>query len=180
MTKRKKPFWELTDDVIEPPRIADIYSSPGHLIRRAQQISSSLFADELGQFGLTPIQYASLLAIRDKPDIDQRALGRTIAIDRSTIGTVIKGLLDKGLVIRRTPPDNLRVKVLRITDEGEALLGSTSVEISRVQRRLLAPLEPQERERFMELLLRLVDLNNNLSRAPLNLSPRRAREKGGR
>ena len=37
---------------------------PGHLIRRAQQISTALFAEECAAFDLTSVQYAALAAIR--------------------------------------------------------------------------------------------------------------------
>lgn len=158
-------FWDKDDDT--PPTMEGIYQSPGHLIRRCHQISVSIFAEELGGFGLTPIQYAALLMVRDKPGIDQRGLGRMIAIDRSTIGAVIKGLEDKSLITRSVPPNNLRIKIMNITAEGEALLSQTVKEIARVQRRLLAPLGRDEQAAFLSLLSRVVDVNNTHSRAPL-------------
>jgi MarR family transcriptional regulator, lower aerobic nicotinate degradation pathway regulator len=151
----------------KPPSLREVYAAPAHLIRRCHQISVSLFAEELGEYGLTPIQYAAMLAVRDKPGIDQRGLGRTIAIDRSTIATVVKSLEARLLVRRITPPDDLRVKRLYISQDGEALLSRTVEEISRVQQRLLAPLTEAEQDLFMSLLARLVDVNNRFSRAPL-------------
>lgn len=159
-------FWE-TAQVLDPPAIEDIYASPGHLIRRSHQISVSLFAEELGELGLTPVQYASLLAIRDRPNIDQRSLGRLIAIDRSTIGTLLKGLEKRGLIERHTPANDKRAKALIITPAGEALLNSTIEGIGRVQSRLLAPLTKQEQQSFLKLITKLVELNNDQSRAPL-------------
>ncbi|ALG91489.1 MULTISPECIES: MarR family winged helix-turn-helix transcriptional regulator [Actibacterium] len=162
-------FWD--DAVVKntPPTIEDIYRSPGHLIRRCQQISASVFADELGEFGLTPVQYASLLAIRDRPDIDQRSLGRMIAIDRSTIGTVMKGLEDRELITRTTPPNNLRIKVMRVTERGETLLIKSVNAIANVQKRLLAPLCPEDQKTLLRLLSQVVDVNNSQSRAPLEI-----------
>ena len=64
-------FWEKANASPGVPKISGMYRSPGHLIRRCQQISASLFAEELGAFDLTPIQCASLLAIRDEPGIDR-------------------------------------------------------------------------------------------------------------
>ena len=166
-------FWEGRRKNDTPPKIDDIYESPGHLIRRCQQISVSLFADELGEMGLTPIQYASLLAIRDQPGIDQRSLSRIIAIDRSTVGTVLRTLENKGLVERTVPSDNLRVKTAQISAEGEALLNNTADAIAEVQRRLLKPLGSEEQEVFLGLLSKLVSINNAQSRAPLDLQTRK-------
>src|SRR4051794_20278745 len=70
----------------------DLYSMPGHLIRPAQQISSALFAEECGEFDLTSVQYAALVAIRENPDVDATRLSALIAFDRSTIGDVLERL----------------------------------------------------------------------------------------
>jgi MarR family transcriptional regulator, lower aerobic nicotinate degradation pathway regulator len=65
----------------------DLHSTPGHLIRRAQQISSALFAEECGKFDLTSVQYAALVVIKGNPDVDATRL----STDRSTIGTYWRG-----------------------------------------------------------------------------------------
>ena len=38
----------------------DLHAKPGHLIRRVQQLSSALFAEECAVFDLTSVQYAAL------------------------------------------------------------------------------------------------------------------------
>jgi MarR family transcriptional regulator, lower aerobic nicotinate degradation pathway regulator len=48
------------------------------------------------------------IAIRDRPGIDQRALADQGAFDRSTIGTVLKTLEERGLILRAAPKQNLR------------------------------------------------------------------------
>ena len=40
-----------------------VYEMPGHLIRRAHQLSTAIFAEECAEFDLTPVQYAALEAI---------------------------------------------------------------------------------------------------------------------
>ncbi|NTF34228.1 MarR family winged helix-turn-helix transcriptional regulator [Rhizobium skierniewicense] len=165
-------FWDGARGGEAPPRIDDIYESPAHLIRRCQQISVSLFMEELGELDLTPIQYASLLAIRDQPDIDQRSLSKIIAIDRSTVGTVLRTLEVKGLIERAVPSDNQRIKTARISQEGERVLVDTSDRIAAVQRRLLKPLDVHDQKVFLSLLSKLVSVNNIHSRAPLDISRR--------
>ncbi len=165
-------FWDGDAANKTPPKIDDIYESPGHLIRRCQQISVSFFAEEMGELGLTPIQYASLLAIRDQPGIDQRGLSKIIAIDRSTVGTVLKTLENKALIHRTVPPDNQRIKTATISKAGEKLLLETTEAIAVVQRRLLEPLDEDEQAVFLRLLSKLVHVNNAHSRAPLDLTKR--------
>jgi DNA-binding MarR family transcriptional regulator len=158
--------WE--DQLVSyPADLEDVYASPGHLIRRSQQISVSIFADELGEFGITSVQYAALITVRERPGLDQRSLGRVVAIDRSTVGSVVKMLEARGLVTRTTPEGNLRVKVLNLTDDGEALLAKSASAVAAVQRRLLAPLTAAEQASFLRLLSKLVEVNNTHSRAPV-------------
>lgn len=152
---------------VEPASLDDVYASPGHLIRRSHQISASLFSEELDGLGITAVQYAALTAIREHPGVDQRALGRLVAIDRSTIGTVLKGLDSRALITRTTPETNLRIKVMHLTEFGESLLAQSTAAVAAVQRRLLAPLSPDEQASFLHLISKLVEVNNRHSRAPL-------------
>lgn len=146
----------------------DLYEHPGHLLRRAQQISVSLFYDEMGD-ELTPVQYAMLSRLAEHPGIDQVSLAGLAAIDTSTGATVCARLEEKGLLERKVLPHNRRQRALTITAAGSALLRGLVPGAQRLRDRLLAPLDPQEQEQFMELLGKLVRENNGQSRAPLTL-----------
>jgi hypothetical protein len=60
---------------------------PGHLARRFHQISSTLFDLEMSRagLGLTSVQFAALVAVRDNPSIDQATLAGMIAYDGRTV-----------------------------------------------------------------------------------------------
>ena len=45
---------------------------PGHLIRRLQQIAVAIFLQETGSSGLTPVQYAALQAVANRPVTDEQ------------------------------------------------------------------------------------------------------------
>ena len=154
---------------LPPVKLSDVYVAPGHLIRRSQQIAVAIFFEEFEGYDVTPVQYAALIAIRDRPGMDQRTLVDQIAIDRSTIGSMLKTLESRGLILRVTPKNNQRVKQLFITEAGDRLLQSTREHIYRVQERILAPLNAKECRLFTELLSRLVHINNEFSRAPLKI-----------
>ena len=156
--------------ILAPMLLPDVYKAPGHLIRRAQQIAVAIFFEEFEGWDVTPVQYAALIAIRDKPGMDQRTLVNYIAIDRSTVGSMSKGLEERKLIYRVTPKENQRIKQLFIKPAGERLLDDTRIIIARAQDRILAPLNKADQTIFMELLTRLVKLNNELSRAPLRIS----------
>jgi len=147
-------------------KLIDLYEHPGHLLRRAQQISVSIFYDEMGS-DLTPIQYAVLRNLAAHPGTDQVSLAALTGIDTSTGATVCARLEEKGLLERKVIPTNRRQRALTITGAGEQRLADMIPGAQRLRRRLLAPLTGPEQLQFMALLTKLVQENNEQSRAPL-------------
>ena len=147
----------------------DVYGKPGHLIRRAQQIAVAIFMEECAAFDLTPVQYATLVAVRDNPDADATRLSALVAYDRSTLGLVIARLEKKGFLARKPGKDDKRTKRLILTRSGDTLLRRAEPVVQRSQERILAPLDTKAREQLMALLGQLVELNNESSRVPLRL-----------
>jgi MarR family transcriptional regulator, lower aerobic nicotinate degradation pathway regulator len=144
----------------------DLDNLPGYYIRRLQQIAVAIFLDESRELGITPVQYAALQAISDSPGIDQRTLAGRIGFDTSTIGGVVDRLDARGLVIRGTSDTDRRVRLLSLTPAGAALTKTVIPAMLRAQERILAPLPPNERVKFMAMLRQLVQANNEMSRAP--------------
>lgn len=153
--------------------MSDLYTMPGHLIRRAQQISTAIFSDECAAFDLTAVQYAALHTIEANPGVDATRLSALIAFDRSTIGGVLERLEAKGWIARVSSPQDRRIKLLRITAEGVRLLRAVEPAVRRVQERLLAPLTPCDRASMLRLLGALADLHNDVTPAPLRVADER-------
>ena len=147
-------------------QLRDLHGTPGHLIRRAQQIAVALFMEECAELDLTPVQYAALVAVHEHPGIDATRLSALIAFDRSTLGNVLERLEARKLVQRYASPEDKRVKLLRLSPAGIAMLARASTPVMRAQQRILAPLKPSDRDRLIVLLEQLVELNNEASRAP--------------
>jgi MarR family transcriptional regulator, lower aerobic nicotinate degradation pathway regulator len=144
-----------------------LYTKPGHLARRFQQIAVAIFMEETAQFGITPVQYATLTALRDNRDIDATTLAQLVAFDRSTLGNVLGRLEAKRLIDQRRSKDDQRAKRLRLTPAGVALLKKVEPAVRRADARIIAPVSVKDRKRLLELLSQLVHLNNKYSRAPL-------------
>ena len=151
-------------------QLRDLHSKPGHLMRRAQQIAVAIFMEECAAFDLTPVQYAALVAIRENPGTDATRLSALIAFDRSTLGSVLERLEARKLVMRYSSPDDKRIKLLKLTAAGGALVKRAETAVLRAQERILAPLRPNDRNKLMELLGQLVELNNEASRVPQRLA----------
>ncbi|MDN8037059.1 MarR family winged helix-turn-helix transcriptional regulator [Burkholderia vietnamiensis] len=166
MSSRTKRTPAATQKKKEEELSTDLYEQPGHLIRRAHQISVSMFHEVLGP-DITPIQYAALRILQDHPDIDQVTLAKYCALDNSTTANLAVRLGEKGLVERVTPPENKRVRLLRLSTEGAALLESLVPSVHELRHRMLQTLTLDEQETFLALLSKFVHINNEKSRAPL-------------
>ena len=149
-----------------PAARIDLDTLPGHYIRRLQQIAVAVFLQETEAQGVTPVQFAALQTVANTPGIDQRTLARSIGFDTSTIAGVVDRLEARGLMQRGPSSDDRRVRLLTLTDAGQALLRAVIPSMLRTQDRILEPLRPREREEFMRMLRVLVTANNELSRAP--------------
>jgi DNA-binding MarR family transcriptional regulator len=144
------------------PGVAALQEMPGHLVRRLQQISNALFADECDQFDLTSVQFAALFVLRAAGELDATRLAEQIAFDRSTIGDVVERLESKGWIVRNGSSDDRRVKLIRLTPDGVKLLREVEPAVKRVQERLFDQFSPSERVVFLTLLKRLDGLQSDV------------------
>ncbi|MDJ0944816.1 MAG: MarR family transcriptional regulator [Kiloniellales bacterium] len=127
----------------------------GHLLRRAHQRASAIFAAQFAELQLTPTQYAALVKIHDEGEVSQNHLGRLTAMDPATMKGVIDRLDKRGLIVSKPDPKDRRRTLWRLTGAAEELL-APAVEAGRsVTEETLAPLSPEERAAFLALLARL-------------------------
>ena len=149
--------------------MSSLYTRPGHLIRRLQQIAVSLFAARMAEAGLdlTPVQYAAMAMVRDNPELDQATLAGLIAYDRVTIGGVVDRLVAKGLIRREISPRDRRARLLSLTDHGGRILDQANPWVDLVQADIVEGLSEDERRTFSILLAKVTEAGNERSRAPL-------------
>lgn len=146
----------------------DVYSKPGHLIRRLQQIAVAAFVQECDAVDITPVQYAALVAVRDNPGLDATRIAALIAFDRSTLGSVLERLEAKGMIERRAKPDDRRVKILKLSRRGAKLLQEAEPAVVRAQERMLDPLGADDRMQLLTLMRRIIAQNDMAPRGGNN------------
>ncbi len=142
----------------------DLNDQPGHLIRRAHQIAVSVFYETLGR-DVTPVQYAVMRTLQDKPGIDQVTLAQQVALDTSSAADIAARLEGKGWISRKLLARGQRE--LRLTELGEQVLAEMVPGMQQMQNALLGMLSDEERRDFMHLLSKFVSVNNERSRAPM-------------
>jgi len=142
-----------------------LYRRPGFMIRRAHQISVSLFLEETGALGITNRQYGIMLVLKAEPGIDQITVAKLLGLDRSTTGMVLTKLEDAGLV-GRVVGDDRRKRSLKLTPAGERMLKQLAEPARRAQERVLSAFSPRERETFLDLLDKFARAFNDTTRVP--------------
>jgi len=140
---------------IETP--AELYGRAGFMVKRLHQVATALFDEECRQFKMTPSQYQALSALHEYPSIDQIALGRLTGQDRSTVGLVVRLLLDRGLIRRVVNASDKRRASLKLSPAGVRVLREAAPAARQVQKRFLAALPEEDRVIFKSLLKKLVD-----------------------
>ena len=138
----------------------DLSTHPGHLARRLQQAHTLLWHALVSKETTSP-QFAVLTAVAVSDDLDQRTVGETIGLDRSTTAEIVSRLSDRGLLQRVRDPADGRRNLLRLTPSGRALQRQTARRAIRMNEVLLAPLNAAEQEVLMELMRRLVTAADN-------------------
>ena len=136
-------------------KIKQMYEQPGHLIRRAHQVSVAAFQEATRSLDVTSVQYCALIVIREHSGIDATGVSELIAFDRATIGNVLARLEIKGLIARRSGLEDKRTKHLFLTPGGHSVIRKIDATAARVAENVLAPLVPAERTLLMTLLAKL-------------------------
>ena len=145
----------------------ELWKRPGYLVRRLHQIHVGLFAEECGGEDLTPVQFGILTVLQNGEEMDQLTLSTSVGIDRTSGADVIRRLERRGYVTRQPSDRDRRAKIIRITDLGKDCVSRVRPMMARAQERLIGPLDDDEREEFLRLIEKLVNVNNEASRAPL-------------
>jgi DNA-binding MarR family transcriptional regulator len=148
--------------------VTTLYSRPGFLLRRANQIAAALFLEAVAEYDVTTTQYGVLMVLSSRGAVDQISMARILGLDRSTAGLVIANLERRGAISRAPDPNDLRRRVLTLTSAGEQLLANISTAAEHVPERELSVFSPEEAEEFLRLLTKFVTAFNASVRAPLH------------
>ncbi|MBF6271595.1 MarR family winged helix-turn-helix transcriptional regulator [Nocardia farcinica] len=131
-------------------------STPGHLIRRMQQVHTVAWTEEVGR-NITAPQYAVLSALWAHPDgIDQGTGADLASLDPSTMADIVARLARRGWVLKAKDPADARRRLLQLSDGVGDELRQLRPAVERVQDRLLRPLADETvRAGFLHHLGRL-------------------------
>ena len=126
-------------------------TTPGHLIRRAQQAYTTRWTQRF-KGALTGPQYAVLCAVAQKRHSDQSALGEMASLDKSSIAEVVDRLVTRGLVAAVADDTDRRRKVLVLAEAGREALPAMTEAAAAVQAELMDLLPRDAHAGFLDAL----------------------------
>ncbi|NEC69929.1 MarR family winged helix-turn-helix transcriptional regulator [Streptomyces sp. SID9727] len=135
-----------------PSRIRPL---PSWLLGRAAARGRSLVADALAGYGMKMWHHVVLAAVEDLEPVAQADLGRAVALDPKDLVGILNDLQEESLIVRAPDPEDRRKNAVSVTAAGRRRLEECTVAGDRANAELLAPLSPDERVRFLDMLRRI-------------------------
>ncbi|WP_213289222.1 MarR family winged helix-turn-helix transcriptional regulator [Bradyrhizobium sp. sGM-13] len=129
------------------------------LARRLQQICQSVITSVLEEAGLVQLEYALLVFVDDVPGISQQSLSEALGIDRNNVSLIVDKLEARGLLKRAVNDADRRARELYITPEGRKLWRGYRPKVRQANDRILTSLRADEKELFLDMLVRVVEGN---------------------
>jgi MarR family transcriptional regulator, temperature-dependent positive regulator of motility len=117
--------------------VAALEQSPSHLLHRALQRALDIFAEELGDAGITQRQFAVLAASAEREGATQADLVRITGIDRSTLADMARRMIGKGLLERQRSNLDGRANAVRLTEAGRTALAEAQPRMAAADARLM-------------------------------------------
>lgn len=91
-------------------------------IQRSARVLARRFDAELRPLGLTNGQFILLMLLKRQEDAGMADLASLLAMDRTTLTAALKTLERRGFVKIANDPSDLRVRRIRLTRRGSALI----------------------------------------------------------
>ncbi len=127
-----------------------------YLMSVTANVVSDLIAGEYrAAYGLKIPEWRVMAVLGDSGARTQRELVHATRMDKVAVNRACKVLEDRGLVRRSPNAQDGRSHHLELTATGHAMHGQIMPHALDIERNLLAPLSPAEREQFVTLLARI-------------------------
>ena len=141
----------------------DKEKSIGFLVHEVARLFRRRFEDEARTHNVTLPQWRALIEIHKNEGISQVSLAGCIDTDPMTMSGILDRLEKRGLVERYPDPNDSRVKLARLTDEGSALVRTARLLGRELYENALAGLSQAERDRLSAGLILIRNNLNNMT-----------------
>jgi len=129
--------------------VGPLDQSVGYLLKRAATALRTAMDTALRPLDLTVPQYSCLEVLSQRPGLSNAELARAVFVTRQSMNLVLRGLQDRGLVTRPATAPQGRALPSTLTPDGRAQLRAASGLVREVEKRMLEPFSPADRDRLL-------------------------------
>ncbi|WP_445256436.1 MarR family winged helix-turn-helix transcriptional regulator [Nocardioides aurantiacus] len=125
----------------------------GQLVKETQSVLRGRMDEALRPLGLTMPQYVCLATLLEHPGATSSELARRGYVTRQTLSVLMKGLVERGLVVRSEHPGPRRELAVQLTEEARALVSEAHGRVAGVANAMTAHLDPAQAEQLRDALV---------------------------
>jgi len=130
--------------------------SAGYLANHMARLFARQLQSRIRPLGLTVGAFPALLELWEGDGLTQRELTERLDIEQATMANTLTRMERDGLIQRGKDPSDGRIQRIRLTDKARALRAEAIAAASEVNAAALADLAEPERDRFIELMERVI------------------------
>ncbi|GGH87906.1 DNA-binding MarR family transcriptional regulator [Pullulanibacillus pueri] len=126
------------------------------LIKLANRAIRKEVQEQLKPFNITPTQWSALGIIYLRPGLLPSELQTILLTERSSVTSLVNGLVKRELVYRVDHPDDGRYKKLYLTDKGKELAVQTRDISTVLDKKLGSAYSPEEFKQLKKGLMKMI------------------------
>jgi len=134
----------------------DKNQSAGYLINHLARIFAQALAREIKPLRLAPGQFMVLLELWREDGLTQRDLVERLDVEQATLANTLARMERDGLIKRTAHPSDGRAQSIRMTERARRLEGPATKAADGINRRMLADLTAEDRQRFLAIMREVV------------------------
>ncbi|MEV4359315.1 MarR family winged helix-turn-helix transcriptional regulator [Nonomuraea sp. NPDC051941] len=131
-------------------------SSLGYQINHLARLLGNGLRVNIADTGVTPGQFAQLLALFEEDGLTQQELCERVRIDQSTMAHTLKRMQRDGLVVRTADPQDRRRSHYRLTERARQIQPELTRGAREANARALRGIDQEEFDAFMRTLDRMI------------------------
>ncbi|WNV85921.1 MarR family transcriptional regulator [Umezawaea sp. Da 62-37] len=129
--------------------VGSLDESVGYALKRAAAALRAAMDAALRPLELSVPQYACLELLARQPGLSNAELARGAFVTRQSMNLVLRGLQDRGLVVRPETAPHGRALPSSLTPAGGELLRAASATVRAVELRMLTPFSADDQARLL-------------------------------
>ncbi|MFU2199582.1 MarR family transcriptional regulator [Bacillus subtilis] len=142
--------------------LASFCSEEAEILYQLQVVNKVIGVKFEACTGISQSRLELLTLLYHADEISQSDLQKKVNIDSAAVTRHLKQLEAKGMVSRRRKPEDNRITLVRLTDQGRERIESSKKEKERFMKEMLANVSAEERRLLIDVLARMRNNIDNI------------------